>query len=539
MRIKSNQDLQAEIVESAWQLRETDTHQSMSMAEELRHTQPENTHLVACSLIVESHGLWRVGRFEQMMENLIKVFETLSSSKDYLWIARMHGRIGAGLAALGDVTNAYKHSHLQLEAALQVTPGALQNEELFAVYHNMGRHFFVKGDYKRANRCYRRCYSYIETSNHSFVLLLQNHADTHARLGQFQVASMEIDRALELGPQVSAFRAMVYAMGVKAWIHKAQNQLDQAREMHIAAKKLALKHSLPTVQQRMRLASLYIDRKQFTRAVAALRPVEHLIKLEGDKHDHAQYQLLNSDLSYALGQYKSALAHFRQYHQIKELIFSAEKDSKAHSEILLNRLGQLRREAVHLKQRNLALQDSVSHLKSLHKEARELSERDYLTTLYNRRVSKSMAGKIIKLAEHTHSTVALAVIDIDHFKQINDRFGHATGDQVLQKFAAILLRSFRAADCVARYGGEEFVIVMANTELEIAENAIMRLRESVHRYRWSEINSQLHVTFSAGIATGGGSSSFESLFRAADRVLYLAKSTGRNRTCTQHQLSET
>jgi diguanylate cyclase (GGDEF)-like protein len=121
--------------------------------------------------------------------------------------------------------------------------------------------------------------------------------------------------------------------------------------------------------------------------------------------------------------------------------------------------------------------------------------------------------------------------DIDHFKQINDRFSHATGDEVLRKVAGIFQSNTRKNDLVARYGGEEFVIAFPETPLEQAVNLCERLREFISNHTWHEINPDLRVTMSMGLNSDLNLDNFEQMLAVADDKLYEAKNAGRNRVC--------
>jgi diguanylate cyclase (GGDEF)-like protein len=116
---------------------------------------------------------------------------------------------------------------------------------------------------------------------------------------------------------------------------------------------------------------------------------------------------------------------------------------------------------------------------------------------------------------------SIAILDIDHFKQINDQQGHLHGDRILQEFARLLDDSVRDTDMVARYGGEEFVVVMPNTTLEGASIFSERLREVVQQ--------RLPLTISAGLGVASKGDSSQTLLSRADSALYSAKAAGRNR----------
>jgi diguanylate cyclase (GGDEF)-like protein len=148
---------------------------------------------------------------------------------------------------------------------------------------------------------------------------------------------------------------------------------------------------------------------------------------------------------------------------------------------------------------------------------------DPLTGLGNRRALDQVLGVQFAMFKRYGTPFSLAVIDIDHFKELNDQSGHQHGDQALCDLKDVLLRTLRAIDIVTRYGGDELVIVMPQTDSEGAAAVGQRLRAAVE---W-----QLPLTVSIGVASAINADTPESLFRRADAALYRAKNSGRNRMC--------
>lgn len=162
-------------------------------------------------------------------------------------------------------------------------------------------------------------------------------------------------------------------------------------------------------------------------------------------------------------------------------------------------------------------------------EMREQSIRDSLTGLYNRRYFAEQLPQQFEVARRYQRALALALIDIDDFKQINDLFFHTGGDRVLLVLSQLLREHMRHADTVARIGGEEFAITMPETQLPAAAEACERLRLIVEQYDWSSIGPELRVTISIGVADTSRCTSAEELSRQADTLLYAAKRNGKNR----------
>lgn len=518
-------------IESAWQLRESAPHTALRCINDIRTRVPNQSLNYARLLVVEAACHWRQFRFVDMMNRLLEAFELLKSDKDHLWLARLQGRISVGLTSIGDMAGAYKHLHLQLAAATRCAEGRQRDEELFTVFHNMGRHFFVREDYERADRCYQKCYPYLRKQDPTQILLLQNHAETLARLGSLERAYQEVEKALAVAKQHPPNRAVVYALGVKAWIQTTLKRTADAEDTLINAVDYATRHSIPSAQLRMKLAKLHLMQNDVAGAKQDLQPVERLITDQGDTHDRAHYHDLMSQLSEACGDYGAALSHYKIFHKTEQEIRTSQTNTRLQAEKLIDRLESIRRQSSRLKRENLALKDTVNRYKSLHEKARELSERDSLTGLHNRRMLEHKAENIIRLTANETTSVAVAVIDLDYFKKINDTFGHHIGDKVLVAFANLITKTFRSADCIARYGGEEFVLVMPQASNDNAKDALLRLRDLVAQYPWPLADNSLLVTFSAGIATTTHADSFYSLFQKADKALYYAKAMGRNRIC--------
>jgi two-component system cell cycle response regulator len=182
-----------------------------------------------------------------------------------------------------------------------------------------------------------------------------------------------------------------------------------------------------------------------------------------------------------------------------------------------------------------ALQDELSEreqeLSRMNDKLLYMSLTDGLTGVDNRR---SLEQRLHEMFEHSlrlHEPVACVMCDIDHFKKVNDTFGHAAGDEVLKQFATILKESARDIDRVGRYGGEEFLLILPGTVLDAAVTFAERLRQRVEGHTFSFEGDSIQRTMSCGVAawphprvTGR-----DVLLKAADDALYVAKETGRNK----------
>lgn len=184
-----------------------------------------------------------------------------------------------------------------------------------------------------------------------------------------------------------------------------------------------------------------------------------------------------------------------------------------------------------LEQTRRRLQEQASLL-------RELAVVDELTGLYNRRFfERRLTYEVDRFARY-HQDLALVLFDVDHFKRINDTYGHPAGDAVLKELAARARQAVRASDLVARVGGEEFGVLMPETDLVGAIEGAERLREAIAVAPFDVGDAVVEVTISLGVtlARDGWEGDTQGLFRAADRALYEAKAGGRNRVVTSDDM---
>lgn len=189
-------------------------------------------------------------------------------------------------------------------------------------------------------------------------------------------------------------------------------------------------------------------------------------------------------------------------------------------------LFRIKRQYDELKATNLRLEQ-------LNQRLEQSATTDALTALANRRAFEARLEQEIARAKRYHQPLSLLVLDLDHFKRINDTYGHAAGDEVLRRVASLVTGSIRQVDLAARYGGEELAVIVPMTPLKGAQVAAERLRRLIADAQ-IEIADQsgttsISVTVSIGVATLCNGQGRDALFTSADQALYRAKETGRDR----------
>lgn len=163
-------------------------------------------------------------------------------------------------------------------------------------------------------------------------------------------------------------------------------------------------------------------------------------------------------------------------------------------------------------------------------QIRELAIRDELTGLFNRRHMLAVMETERQRIERHHGQGCLALLDVDHFKRVNDQWGHAAGDEVLRSMADVVTACLRETDVVARWGGEEFLILFTDTDCTTASQVLTRMRQTLAETVVSPSVPDLRVTFSAGMSSHRPQDTIAATMEQADQALYQAKAAGRNIT---------
>jgi diguanylate cyclase (GGDEF)-like protein len=179
---------------------------------------------------------------------------------------------------------------------------------------------------------------------------------------------------------------------------------------------------------------------------------------------------------------------------------------------------------------DLAVVHDITGRKQRHDDVTRQANVDTLTNLPNRRAFDDVFQQEIARSGRYDRPLCVAIADIDHFKSINDGFGHQVGDAVLEKLAMFMRSSLRTSDYVARWGGEEFTILLPETPLDLAAELLNRLRTDIANYVIQEIGRA--VTLSFGVTACSKPDDADDLLERADRALYTSKQTGRNKVTT-------
>ena len=241
------------------------------------------------------------------------------------------------------------------------------------------------------------------------------------------------------------------------------------------------------------------------------------------------YLEANSAQSAGFEKVQASLASANTVEQVQavvEVLISSSAQGQRDAEALRGSLKEAQAQTAALRQRLIKVE--------------KLASLDGLTLLPNRRYFQEFLREAVEESHSDYTPLCVIMADIDHFKKVNDKFGHPTGDAVLKQFADVMSRSVRPTDFVARYGGEEFILVLKTTPMGNALQVAERIRTSIRSAAWKDPKTGTDVgdvTASFGIAEIIDGETADHLVERADKKLYLAKKNGRNRVeiDTAHQ----
>jgi diguanylate cyclase (GGDEF)-like protein len=213
-----------------------------------------------------------------------------------------------------------------------------------------------------------------------------------------------------------------------------------------------------------------------------------------------------------------------------KLISHLEERKETLEQKVSERVAEIEQQKLALEQANLRQEELLDSLRAASAELERQNREDALTGLYNRRHMDEFLARECERADRRNSPMTVAMIDVDHFKLVNDKFSHQVGDATLKALGVILPHAVRALDLVARYGGEEILLCMPDTVLEDGVVVCERARAAIEAYDWESIARGLKVTASFGVAQST-ENGVAALLAACDEKLYQAKRSGRNKVC--------
>lgn len=446
-----------------------------------------------------------------------------------LFEAEVRGWLGACLVQQGRYQDGFEALHAAQAAfeALGHKPRAARALNYLAVIHE------ELGDYHRAFEVYREALECAVADGDEDMQgrVLANHGEALVNWGAPEQGLPVLGRAVDVLRAVGAHWHYGWCLLAIGRIHHSRGDDDKALEFHRAAlEAVELGHSpRARVEVYAGLGELHSQRGQHGEARRWLDRALTLATSLGIRREIFKTHKALAEAHKRAGEFELALKHHEQFHEVRAGVFdelARERVATLKAEFELERVLEAR------ERERLSTAELTARYEKLEQRAETLSHlsvRDGLTGLFNRRHFEEALGLELQRARTFGQTLCLALLDVDHFKRINDGFSHVVGDAVLRTIAQVLQRELRASDVAARYGGEEFGLILPHTGLDGARIAAEKVRVAIATTAWNQLTPGREVTASLGLAEWRLGESATEFVRRADEALYAAKASGRNR----------
>lgn len=226
-----------------------------------------------------------------------------------------------------------------------------------------------------------------------------------------------------------------------------------------------------------------------------------------------------------IGSYAAEISKTEDINQLNRILGNLMKDTRGMQLDMMRSRDEL--ELAHRQVRDA--EEKIRLLEMELDQVSELVHEDHLTGTLNRRGMEDAFGRELSRADRLNAPMCVSLMDIDHFKRLNDTYGHDAGDEALVHLVQVTKEALRPTDVIARFGGEEFVIILPDTGMDEAIKVMTRVQRHLTKNFFMHDNQRLLITFSAGVALRGVGEGAESMISRADKALYQAKEAGRNR----------
>ena len=445
-------------------------------------------------------------------------------------------RLGGSHYRLGDYPAALK-LFLEARALFETTDDFAG---LGSTWNGIGNLHFSEEHWAEARDAYQTALAQFRHTSDPYWQsgLLYNLAGIHLKQDNLGEARACLEESLHLREGIGDRYGQGYSLKSLAEVVRREGDFDHARTLGLQSRALFEQIGDQAGQALAGIALAEIEAACGHRELAERHYHESLAYTDAQGLREVSYQIHRelSQLYEGSGDFERALSHYQQFHTIKEALFNDTTSDKLRNLEVRHRVAQTQRESAILRAHNDELSAAnlrqATLLKQLHDQSITLDRQartDALTSLLNRRSLEERFAIVHKNARQHGLPLSVALMDLDHFKRINDEFSHQMGDTVLRTVARLLKQNCRSGDILARYGGEEFVLVLPETARAEATVFCEQMRHLVAAFPWHDLHPHLTVTLSLGLCSDPAMMDPEQMLSCADTLLYEAKAAGRNR----------
>ncbi|MGD2026379.1 MAG: diguanylate cyclase [Anaerolineales bacterium] len=432
-----------------------------------------------------------LGTYAEALDNLLKALRMANEREDDALKATVLNNLGLLYIRMEEYPQALNYLKESLELASSLNDREIEAdmlENICVAYLNLGKYSDALSHSQRGIVLYQR-----SQNRYGEAKALSTAGEIYAAMGHSIEALRYYQKSLEICDEIEYIQGKANAHLLIGNLEFQQSELDDA-----------LHHLMQALEN--------AEKGQDTSLVY-----------------RAHLQL--SQIYREMEDYQMALSHFEAFHQIKESVFNEDMTTKIKSLEIMHRVRETQQDSEIYRLRNVELTREIEERKKVQSKLEKIATLDPLTGIFNRRHFFELTQQELNRSRRYNRPLSVIMLDIDHFKQVNDRFGHLVGDRVLVEVARRIQKALRRVDQACRYGGEEFAVLLPETTLTQAEMVATRLWRLVTKQPTVSGELKLKITVSVGVATyhHDGIIAVDTLLDRADKAMYVAKQTGRNR----------
>jgi diguanylate cyclase (GGDEF)-like protein len=494
----------------------------------------------ADSLLNMSYFNYLFGKMQLALDQAEQCMQLYQTLGQYLPQVEVYAHLGLIFDTLDDRTNAIEYLVRGLDLAKTHHFELAEGKILFFI----GKTYLTLGNYRQSMHTTLQAEvifkKYKDQIFQAYALI--SLAEAYAHLSQSEKAFNAIHQSLDLSVSGGYFVIQSVGFYRLGMMHLAHNEIELAKTHLRYSHRLAKKTQFMPIYvcANLGLGDILMSQNETGLALKSLKKslydaesihIDQLI-LEAHQKLAALYETLH--------RFKLSLHHYKAYSEITNKIFDEQSQQKIQTVEVIYRTRAAKREVELTRNENLALENEITERKKLEAELHKSKKRyrymasfDPLTKLYNRRQFFALAEIEFERAKRYQHPLSVLLIDLDHFKLVNDHYGHLIGDEMLEFVANISKQIIRKIDIIGRYGGEEFIILLPQTDVDQAVELAQRICTTIENSVMPCAKGSVVITASIGVGVTNNQycDRLETLLEMADKAMYMAKQKGRNQVC--------
>ncbi len=523
----------------------TKSYEALRVFEELQDEMGQ-----AASLNTIGNVYHALGDYGNALKIHMKSLRLKETAEDFKGLAQTLNNIGTVYHRLNDTARAMEYYLKSLKIDQEI--GDRSGE--VAALNNIALLYQEIGEYEKALEFYMASLSKEDCNDAKHAVLLMNIGNVYMLLGNHSVSKNYHLQSLGIKQAIGDREGEATSLVNMGELYEAMEDFQGAMESYKAGLKITreIRDKYVEASTLINMGNLFLKKDS---AVDALEHLELALGIAQSINSRELIYKSHRSLSKALesrGRWQEALQHHKLFHDQWEQAAGEETERKTRALMVQFEVETTQKEKEIYRLKNVELVDLNNDLKALTQSLQEIGEEksrlmeelkrkaellhqqakvDSLTGIWNRRHIDQELDNEFQRARRFGHPLSVVMADIDLFKNINDKYSHILGDEVLRTVAQLIRKTCRTIDVVARYGGEEFLLYLPETTGERAFIACEKIRKAVEDYEWHELDPGLKVTISFGISDDMTVTNHERMISAADAKLYEAKNAGRNQTC--------